>query len=369
MKEFFTWAFGLSSSRKQTEELFRLENKPKHQKVIARQPYRRSNLRRTGRDCFAPLAMTLDVDVSVCPHTETQQGVTFPLVAFGLRTSRKTGSRGFSLLEILVVMTIIAILGATLAPAAFQIIDDSRESATRAEMESNHRAIVGDPHQGQYGYAADLGGLPTSLADLNTNPGAPVYNGDNLLGIGLGWNGPYINSGYAANNYLLDAWGRDYLYDSNTGQITSLGSDGLQATHDDLVVPATAVSVRGDISVTVTVADGQNSKVTRNLGNDAASVWIYYSANGEEQNAAAVWDNNNQAFTTYSWTTHPHQGMHAVKVIGLDNFSGTEAVTEALVYRGTTFINVFLGFFDLNQGNNGNGNGNGPDGTGPPGQN
>ncbi len=255
--------------------------------------------------------------------------------------------RGFTLLEIVMVLLVISVLAAALAPNVVKIMNDAREEATRKELEAIQRAIVGKPLEGQYGYVGDMGGLPASLTDLNTNPGATVYNSSHLNGIGMGWNGPYLSFGYSADDYLRDAWGNNYLYDSVSGQISSLGADGVPGTNDDLLISSVPLNIRGDISAMVTVADAGNLNVTKTLDDTEAAVWVYYANNGTEANAAARWNNSLKAFTTQDWLTHPPQGVHAVKVVGLGDYAGNEATVNAVVIRGTTSVNIFLGIFDL----------------------
>jgi hypothetical protein len=107
------------------------------------------------------------------------------------------------------------------------------------------------------------------------------------------------------------------------------------------------VKAWGDISVTVTVADSNNLKVTKTLDDNEAAVWVYYASNGAEASAVASWNKKIKAFTTQKWSTHPHQGVHAVKAVGLGNYAGTEAIVNAVVLRGTTSVDVFLGIFNL----------------------
>ncbi len=257
--------------------------------------------------------------------------------------------RGFTLLEVIMVLMVISILAATFAPSIFKTVDDARQEATRKEMEAIYQATVGKPADGIYGYVGDMGSLPGSLKYLNANPGVPAHNSKHLNGIGMGWNGPYLSFGYSADDYLRDAWGNYYLYDSKTGQLTSQGSDGVQGTNDDLITPPDPVKPWGDISTIVIVADAGNLSVTKTLDDTEAVVWIYYADNGAETSVSAGWDNSIKAFTTQGWSTHPHQGVHAIKAVGLGDYAGNEAIVNVVVIRGTTVVKLFLGIFNLQQ--------------------
>jgi len=73
---------------------------------------------------------------------------------------RRTGRRGFSLIELLVVMAIIALLLTLAAPRYFQSVQRSREAVLKEDLHLMRDAI--DKH------VADSGKYPASLEDLVT---------------------------------------------------------------------------------------------------------------------------------------------------------------------------------------------------------
>jgi general secretion pathway protein G len=117
--------------------------------------------------------------------------------------------RGFTLLELLVVMVIIGLLASLVAPQYFSQIGKSSEKVAKAQIESFGQALDQ--------YRLDIGRYPTTeqgLAALMTAPSGEAK-----------WRGPYLKRGVPA-----DPWGHPFLYTS-PGQhgeydLQSLGSDG-----------------------------------------------------------------------------------------------------------------------------------------------
>src|SRR5687767_11152829 len=81
---------------------------------------------------------------------------------------RRCAARGFTLIEVVIVLGVIAVLAAFLAPLAFQGIQSSRETATTTQVERIFLAIVGEPSKGNFGYLGDMGRLPATLDELVT---------------------------------------------------------------------------------------------------------------------------------------------------------------------------------------------------------
>ena len=126
-----------------------------------------------------------------------------------IRYARPNPQAGFSLIEIMVAITIIAIMAATVAPRLFGNI----EKANRTKAASDIQA---------YGGALDIYKLdnfnyPTTdqgLEALVTRPGD----------IESTWNGPYLKK------IEKDPWGRDYQYlspgEHGDYDLYSMGRDG-----------------------------------------------------------------------------------------------------------------------------------------------
>ena len=118
-------------------------------------------------------------------------------------------SRGFTLLELLVVMVIIGLLASYVAPRYFGQVGKSEIQLARAQIDALEKALDQ--------YRLDTGRYPPpdpGLAALVTRPQNEPR-----------WAGPYLIKGVP-----LDPWGRPYVY-KQPGQrgeydLISYGKDG-----------------------------------------------------------------------------------------------------------------------------------------------
>jgi general secretion pathway protein G len=130
-------------------------------------------------------------------------------IEMAIRWGRKTGA---TILEVLVVLTIIALIAAVVGPRVIGYL--GRAKSETAALQINNLA---DAVQLFY---VDTGRYPTDGEGLTVLFDQPA--GD------VGWNGPYLQS----RDALTDPWGRDYIYTPpSTGgafEIQSFGRDGTQ---------------------------------------------------------------------------------------------------------------------------------------------
>ena len=136
--------------------------------------------------------------------------------------------KGYTLVEIIMVVSLVGILAVVAFPYFSDLSDDAKEAVTRDEMKALKRAIVGDGKaviHGHFvfaGYEADVGALPSSLTDLAINPSTgdttQTYNPITRSG----WRGPYIDTS-SDSDYSSDAWGTAYVYSSASRYIRSWG--------------------------------------------------------------------------------------------------------------------------------------------------
>jgi general secretion pathway protein G len=123
---------------------------------------------------------------------------------------RKRWISGFTLLELLVVISIIGLLAAYVGPKYFSQIGRSEQSVAKSQVEAFSRALGT--------YRLDVGSFPTTEEGLVALTAKPAT--------ALKWNGPYLDK-----TVPLDPWGRPYVYRSpgNNGgdfDVESLGKDG-----------------------------------------------------------------------------------------------------------------------------------------------
>jgi general secretion pathway protein G len=118
--------------------------------------------------------------------------------------------RGFTLVEMLVVITIIALIMALVGPRVLNYLTDAKIKTARIQIASIENALDL--------YYLDANRYPTtseSLRALIERPGGTVA-----------WNGPYLKGNAIPN----DPWGRSYVYRSpgehGPYDILSYGADG-----------------------------------------------------------------------------------------------------------------------------------------------
>jgi len=154
---------------------------------------------------------------------------------------------GFTMGEMVIVIAIIAILAALIAPLAVNIISQKRVDACRQELKNIKIAIAGDPSlieggtRSSFGFVGDLGTLPVSLDELLRRfqtPGDTVtrlaYPQDPGFGWYWGWRGPYITDVAVSTGVISDPWGNGYNYVLNpvSNIAARIWSNGNNMTND-----------------------------------------------------------------------------------------------------------------------------------------
>jgi general secretion pathway protein G len=123
---------------------------------------------------------------------------------------KKSARAGVTLIEMLVVMTIIALFVALVAPAMLKRGDTARVTATRTQIHNFQTALGA--------YKLDTGSFPSAEQGLQALRVKP--EGMNL------WGGPYMTQ-----DIPKDAWGHDFVYKypgehGDEPDMISYGADG-----------------------------------------------------------------------------------------------------------------------------------------------
>lgn len=124
--------------------------------------------------------------------------------------SRKEGSAGYTLMELLVVLGIIALLVALVAPQVLRYLGDARSGTAKAQIKNIESALEL--------YYLDTGTYPNAQIGLTALVTPPADD--------LNWKGPYMKQ----ETGLVDPWKKPYIY-SNPGktavyEVMSFGRDG-----------------------------------------------------------------------------------------------------------------------------------------------
>lgn len=130
--------------------------------------------------------------------------------------------RGFTLMEILLVLAILVVLGSLVTVSYVQLQKTSLIKASKTQVKMLEDAVEA--------YRLDVGKYPSGEQGLESlrvqPPDVPEKK----------WQGPYIKV-----EIPLDPWNNPYVYTEITDQyndasfqITSLGPDGASGTDDDI---------------------------------------------------------------------------------------------------------------------------------------
>jgi len=128
----------------------------------------------------------------------------------GWKRKRTNGEDGFTLVEILVVIAIIALIMSLVGPRVLNYLAESKVKAARIQIQSFSSALDL--------FNLDTGRYPTTTEGLQVLMRSP--------GNIAAWNGPYLKG----EAVPVDPWGKSYDYRSpgehGAYEIKSYGSDG-----------------------------------------------------------------------------------------------------------------------------------------------
>ncbi len=110
-----------------------------------------------------------------------------------MHTKQNSAEEGFTLVELLVVLGIIALLAAVVAPQVIRYVSDARVETARVQLKNIESALEL--------YYLDAGQYPTTEQGLEALVSAPA---------GLEtWRGPYIK----LKKGIVDPWGQTFSYE------------------------------------------------------------------------------------------------------------------------------------------------------------
>lgn len=127
-----------------------------------------------------------------------------------MKNRRKKAEQGFTLLEMLVVLGIIAMLAGLVGPQVMKQLGGAKSKTAKVQIEDLSATLDM--------YRLDMGKYPTTEQGLQ----ALVERPDDAKR----WNGPYLSK----NKVPQDPWGTDYKYESpgekGKFDLYSFGADG-----------------------------------------------------------------------------------------------------------------------------------------------
>jgi len=134
--------------------------------------------------------------------------------------TKSRGVRGFTLLEMLVVLVIIGLLAGLVGPRLFSKIDQSKVTTASTQIKMLRGAVEN--------IRLDIGRLPTAeeaLSLLTKPPADPA--------LAARWRGPYLDDALP-----LDPWGQSYQYaipgaEGQPFALFSYGADGKRGGEGD----------------------------------------------------------------------------------------------------------------------------------------
>jgi general secretion pathway protein G len=133
---------------------------------------------------------------------------------------KRENKHGFTLIELMLVMVILAVLAAVVVPKFTKRSQQAKETAAKTDIANLEIALDA--------FEIDTGRYPTNSEGISALIRSPANVEDD-------WKGPYLKRGIPK-----DPWGTEYMY-KQPGQynefgydLYSYGPDGISGTEDDI---------------------------------------------------------------------------------------------------------------------------------------
>lgn len=130
---------------------------------------------------------------------------------------RRSHGRGFTLIELMVVLLILAMLTTIAAPRVTKYLSKAKAQTAKIQVEALNAAVDA--------FVLDVGRPPTAAEGLDALMAAPTE--------AAAWDGPYIKK----KESLTDPWGAPYGYRApgqhSAFDIFTLGADGKEGGDGD----------------------------------------------------------------------------------------------------------------------------------------
>jgi general secretion pathway protein G len=131
----------------------------------------------------------------------------------------RKSEKGFSLIELIVVLVILGLLAAVVAPRVWDKLAKGKEQIEKIQLKELEAALQL--------FAFDMGRYPSSAEGLD----ALIHNPGNAEA----WKGPYTQKGTLPK----DQWSKPYTYrcpgmHNNDYDLFSFGPDGAEGGEDDI---------------------------------------------------------------------------------------------------------------------------------------
>lgn len=237
----------------------------------------------------------------------------------------RSNKSAFTLVELLVVLTILALVTTMAVRSLDQIEDQRRFDSSQQSMVELSEAVLGSTDDGTAsGFVADMGRLPRTasvgtleIQELWINPAVPfdvrpatLANGvdavhvDGQVLVSGGWRGPYLRLPIGAET-LLDAWGNP-VTSPETASPPNSDSTGYARLRDAADAPINTA--------------GQPIRIVRFLG-----------ANGRRDNADTGYDRDETiAFTDDTFLASV---IAQVEIVDNDSSPTTPDITQSITLR------------------------------------